>query len=203
MASSADLAGDVTVGVASSVDINEMASSADLDEVASSAELADMAASADLDEVAASADLAGYVTVGVTSLADPASAYTTRVALQEKCDVLSGLVCDYGDYFYDGQYDGSPDYLDYDDPDVYGFIEPDDYYELYHDLHGPDDCGVYCVARRDAGGTPYWTGVEDCDGYRGAVVLPQTGSGEPVSGVMPCWTDVEGYDVYESAVALR
>ena len=24
---------------------------------------------------------------------------------------------------------------------MYGFIEPDDY-ELYHDLHGPDDCGV-------------------------------------------------------------
>ena len=44
--------------------------------------------------------------------------------------------------FYDGQYDESPDYFDYDDPgdfdnypDVYDFIEPDDY-ELYLDLHG-------------------------------------------------------------------
>ena len=36
-------------------------------------------------------------------------------------------------------------------PDVYGFIETDDY-KL---CHGPDDCGVYCVARRDAGGMPY------------------------------------------------
>ena len=82
------------------------------------------------------------------------------VCCQEKCDVLCGSVCDYDDYFYDGQYDESPNYFDYDDPgdchsypDVYGFIEPDDC-ELYHDLHGTDDCGVYCVARRDAGGTP-------------------------------------------------
>ena len=62
--------------------------------------------------------------------------------------------------FYDAQYDESPDYFDYDDPgdfysypDVYGFIEPDDY-ELCHDIRGPDDCGVYCVARRDTGGMP-------------------------------------------------
>ena len=106
----------------------------------------------------------------------------TRVAFQEKCDVLSGSVCDYEDYFYDGQYDDSPDYFDYNDPgdfdnyslidsypDVYGFIEPDDY-ELYHD---PDDCWVYCVARRDTDGTSYWTGFEDCDGFGGAAVLPR------------------------------
>ena len=31
-------------------------------------------------------------------------------------------------------------------PDVYGFIEPVDY-ELYNDLHGPDDWGVYCISR--------------------------------------------------------
>ena len=27
-----------------------------------------------------------------------------------------------------------------------GFIEPDDY-EWYHDLHGPDDCGLHCISR--------------------------------------------------------
>ena len=92
--------------------------------------------------------------------------------------------------FDDGQYDESPDYFDYDDPgdfdsypDVYGFIEPDEY-ELYHDLHGPDDCVVYCVASV----TPCWTGVEECDVNGGSVVLPRTGSDEPVPGVTPCWT---------------
>ena len=56
----------------------------------------------------------------------------------------------------------NPDYFDCNDPedfdsypDVYGFIEPDDY-ELCHDLHGPDDCGVYCAARGETGGSPYW-----------------------------------------------
>ena len=30
-------------------------------------------------------------------------------------------------------------------PDVYGFIALDEY-ELYHDLHGPDDCGcIVCL----------------------------------------------------------
>ena len=38
------------------------------------------------------------------------------MAFQEKCDVLSGSVCDYDDYFYDGHYDENPDYFDYDDP---------------------------------------------------------------------------------------
>ena len=106
VASSVDLAGDVTVGVASS---------------------------ANLAEVASSAELAGYVTVSATYLADPASIATTGVASQEKCDVLSGSVCDYDDYIYDEQYDESPDYFDHDDPgdfdshpDVYGFIEPDE-----------------------------------------------------------------------------
>ena len=48
--------------------------------------------------------------------------------------------------------DDCPDYCDYDNPadydsfpSVYGFVGPDDY-ELYHDLHGSDGCGVYCVA---------------------------------------------------------
>ena len=136
---------------------------------------AGVASLADISEVASSADLAGYVTVGVSSLADPASAVTTGVAFQEKCDVLRGSVCDYDDYFYDGQYDENPDYFDYDDPgdfdsypDVYGFLEPDDY-ALCHDLHGLDDCGVYCVARRDAGGMPYCIDVEECDVYGGGV----------------------------------
>ena len=74
-------------------------------------------------------------------------------------DVLDGSVYDYDDYCDDSQ-----DYFDYDKPgdfdgypDVYGLIEPDEY-ELCHDLHGPDDCGVYCVPRRDAGGMSYAPG---------------------------------------------
>ena len=49
---------------------------------------------------------------------------------------------------------------------------------MYHGLHGPDDCGVYCLD--EAGVTPYWNGVEKCDDYEGKVVLPRTGSDEPV-----------------------
>ena len=69
---------------------------------------------------------------------------------------------------------------------MYGFIEPDDC-ELYHDLHGPDDYGIYCISRGEAGVTPYCIGVEKCDNYEGNVVLPRTGSDEPVdSAVLPC-----------------
>ena len=69
--------------------------------------------------------------------------------------------------FYDGHYDDKPDYFDYDDPgdfdsypNVYGFVGPDNY-ELYHDLLGPDECGVYCVSRGDVGEVPYWSGGTD------------------------------------------
>ena len=58
---------------------------------------------------------------------------------------------------------------------MYGFIEPVDY-ELYHDLHGPDDCGVYCISRGEAGVAPYWTGVERCDDCEG-IVLSYPGPG--------------------------
>ena len=89
VASSADLAEDVTVGVAFLVVAG----------VASSADIADVASLADLADVASSTDLTGNVTVIVTSLANPASVVTTGAAFQEKCDVPSGLVCDYDDYF--------------------------------------------------------------------------------------------------------
>ena len=72
---------------------------------------------------------------------------------------------------------------------MYGFIEPVDY-ELYHDLHGPDDCGVYCISRGDVGVMPYWTDVEKCDNYEGKVVLPRTGSDEPVDS----FVRITGYD---------
>ena len=108
---------------------------------------AEVASSADLAEVASSADLGGDVTVGVTFLVDPGSVVTTDVAFREQCEdsvmVPSDCVCDYGDYFYDAQYDDDrPDNFDYDDPGnfysypgVYGFVEPDNY-ERSHDLHG-------------------------------------------------------------------
>ena len=80
--------------------VAELASSADIAEVASSADLApEVASSADLAEVASSADLVGYVTVGVTSLADPASVVTTGVAFREECGnsvvISSDYVCHY------------------------------------------------------------------------------------------------------------
>ena len=82
------IVGVAVVGVASLADIAEVASLADLAEVASSADIA---------EVASSAELAGYVTIGMTSSADTVNVVTTGVALQEKCDVPSGLVCDFED----------------------------------------------------------------------------------------------------------
>ena len=51
------------------------------------------------------------------------------------------------------QYNYPRDYDSY--PSVYGFVGPDDF-ELYHDLHGPDGCGVYCVSRGDVDVVPYW-----------------------------------------------
>ena len=39
----------------------------------------------------------------------------------ERDVVLTDCVCDYDDYFYDGQYYDHPDYYDYDDPDYDGW----------------------------------------------------------------------------------
>ena len=55
-----------------------------------------------------------------------------------------------------------------------------DNYELYHDLHGPDGCEVYCVSRSDVDVVPYCSGDEEGDVYEGDVALPQTGSDEMV-----------------------
>ena len=89
----------------------------------------------------------------------------------------------YGDY-----YDNIPNYFDYDDPDHGGllddnddydddgplrlsdFDEPDDY-ELYHDLHGQDGCGVYCISRGNVGVVPYWSDEEEGDVYEGDPAL--------------------------------
>ena len=103
---------------------------------------------------------------------------------------------------------------------MYGFVGPDNY-ELYHDLHGPDGCWVYCVYRGDVGVVPYWSGDEEGDVYEGNVALPRTGSDEPVdmlehSGVStigpggPCdetgpvayWSGDKEGDVYEGDVTL-
>ena len=39
--------------------------------------------------------------------------------------------------------------------------------------------------------------------YGGDIILPRTGSDEPVPGVTPCWTSVRKCDIYQSTVALR
>ena len=60
---------------------------------------------------------------------------------------------------------------------MYGFVGPD-IYELYHDLHSPDDCGVCCVSWGDVGVVPYWSGDEEGDVYEGDVAQPRTRSDE-------------------------
>ena len=92
VASSADLVGDVTVGVASSADLAGDATVS----VASSVDLAEVASSADLAEVASSADLAGDVTVGVPSSADPTGVVTAGVALREECGDRVAVPSDHG-----------------------------------------------------------------------------------------------------------
>ena len=71
VASSAELAGDATVGVASSADLAGDATisvvSSAVAEVASLADLAKVVSSADLVEVASLADLAGFMTSWVSS----------------------------------------------------------------------------------------------------------------------------------------
>ena len=63
---------------------------------------------------------------------------------------------------------------------------------------------MYCVSRDDAGVTPYWTGVEECDGYEGDVALPRTGSDELVNSVVrtsgPVGSCDEDSDIYENAI---
>ena len=64
--------------------------------------------------------------------------------------------------------------VDFDSyPSVYVFVGTDNY-ELYHDLHGPDDCGVYCVSRGDVAVVPYWSGDEEGDMYEGDLALLRT-----------------------------
>ena len=84
VASSADLAGDVTTSVACTA-IAEVASTASIAEVASLADIAEVASSVVLTEVASSAEFAGDVTVGATSLADPAGDVTAGVVLRQNC----------------------------------------------------------------------------------------------------------------------
>ena len=126
----------------------------------------------------------------MASPADPASDVTVGVASMEECGdsvvIPSACVCDYDDYFYDGQYDDCPDYYDYDESDYYGsfpsvydFVELDDY-ELYHDLQGSNGCGVYCVYRGAVDvDVSYWSDEnKGHDVQRGDVILPLTGSEE-------------------------
>ena len=187
---SADLAGYITVGVMSSA-VAEAASLANIAEVASSADLSEVASSADFADVASSADIAGDVTIGVTSLADPAGVVTAGVAFQEECEVPSGSVCDYDDYFYDGHYNDKPDYFDYDDPGDF-----DSYPSLVcmallgwiiisciMICIGRMTVGVYCVSRGDVGVVPNWSGDEEGDMYEGDVAPPRAGSDEPVDGL--------------------
>ena len=128
--------------------------------------------------VTSSADFTKVVTVGVTSLADPAGVVTAGVAFQEECEVQSGSVCDYDDYFYDGHYDDKPDYFNYDDlgdfdsyPSVYVFVGPDNY-ELYHEMHGRHVWVILCISGC-VGVVPYWSGDEEGDVYEGDVALPE------------------------------
>ena len=73
---------------------------------------------------------------------------------------MSGSECDYENYLFDAQYDDDrADYFDCDEPsdldgypDLCGFVGTDDCYaptdgEFMHEMHGPDNCGMYCQMR--------------------------------------------------------
>ena len=72
--------------------------------------------------LASSADIAGDVTIGVVSLADPADVVAAGVASTEECgegDVLLGdYVSEYEDFSYVGRYDDIYD-VRYEDPPGY------------------------------------------------------------------------------------
>ena len=61
------------------------------------------------------------------------------------CEVVLSYCAGDGDnYHYGSHYDDCQDcHLS-----IHDFDEPDDY-ELYHDLHGSDGCGEYCVSHGD------------------------------------------------------
>ena len=62
---------------------------------------------------------------------------------------------------YDVEYSGYSDYDELDCySDVYGGVDPANYYaptdmEFMHELHRPDNCGVYCQLRYEI--KPLWT----------------------------------------------
>ena len=121
----------------------------------------------------------------VTLLADPVGVVIDGITFQERCDVLSDSVYDNDDYC-----DDTPDYFDCDKPgdfdgcpDVYGFIGPDES-ELCHGLRGPGDCGVYCMSRGDSGVMPYGTATGYSDNCENAIALHRTGSDQPVNYVI-------------------
>ena len=98
MSSPADLAGDVTIGVASPADLATVVTVGEASSYVVTAGVAfreecggnvvfptDCVCDYDeIAEVAPSANLAGKITVGVTSSADPASVVTVGVAFREK-----------------------------------------------------------------------------------------------------------------------
>ena len=57
---------------------------------------------------------------------------------------------------------------------MYGFVGSDNY-ELYHNLHGPHDSGVYCVSRGDVSVVPYWSRDVEGDMYERNVSLTRAG----------------------------
>ena len=88
----------------------------------------------------------------------------TMVAASVLCGVVSAdspkFGCDSDHYFYGAEYDvdysNYSDYDEYDEldcySDVYGGVDPANYFapndmEFMHELHDPDNCGVYCQLR--------------------------------------------------------
>ena len=54
------------------------------------------------------------------------------------------------------------------------------------ELHGPHDCGVYCISRGGVGVVPYWSGDDEGHVYENNVALPRAGSDELVDGLGYC-----------------
>ena len=184
VSSLADLAGGVTVGVAPSAfagDITVCVSSpTDLAGgvtigVAPSADLAGVASPAELAEVASLSDLAGNVAVSVTSLADPVSVVPpVWLSGRSVWTVLWSRVARFVIMMTIMTIDRTILTMILTD-----FDEPVDY-ELYHGLHGPDDCKIYCVSRGDVGHDDNISEVVPSTDLAGNVTVGGTSLADPV-----------------------
>ena len=136
----------------------------------------------------------------------------TVVAASVLCGAVSAnmpnFVCDSDDYFYGVKCDiDCSDYSDYDEPDeldcysdVHDCVDTADSYaptdvDFMHELHGPNNCGVYCQLRHEIRPYEHYapTDVEFSHGMHDpANYDPGPGKYSPESGDMVAGSDFVG-----------